>query len=150
MFIRPFRTSHDCAESVGYTVETPDNRKLSVLTDTGYVSDEMYNAVSGSDLILAESNHDIGMLRNGPYNYNLKRRILSDKGHLSNAACAELVTKLVGEGTTRLILGHLSKENNLPSLAFETTRSAMSMAGARENIDYLLSVAGDRNPVIAL
>lgn len=146
MFIRPFRTSHDCAESVGYTVETPDNRKLSVLTDTGYVSDEMYNAVSGSDLILAESNHDIGMLRNGPYNYNLKRRILSDKGHLSNAACAELVTKLVGEGTTRLILGHLSKENNLPMLAYQTSRAALETSGAEENSDYIMFVAGQNEP----
>lgn len=142
MFVRPFRTSHDCAESLGFTVETPDDRKISILTDTGYVSDEMYNAVSGSDLILAESNHDVGMLRNGPYTYALKRRILSDVGHLSNIACSELVTRLVNEGTTRIVLGHLSKENNMPALAFETNKAALQAEGAVENSDYMMYVAG--------
>ena len=142
MFVRPFRTSHDCAESLGFTVETPDDRKISVLTDTGYVSDDMYRAVSGSDLILAESNHDVGMLRNGPYTYPLKRRILSDVGHLSNIACSELVTKLVEEGTTRIVLGHLSKENNMPELAYQTSRAALESAGAHENSDYMMYVAG--------
>lgn len=142
MFVRPFRTSHDCAESLGFTVETPDDRKISILTDTGYVSDEMYNAVSGSDLILAESNHDVGMLRNGPYTYALKRRILSDVGHLSNIACSELVTRLVNEGTTRIVLGHLSKENNMPALAFETSKAALQAEGAVENSDYMMYVAG--------
>lgn len=142
MFVRPFRTSHDCAESLGFTIETPDDRKISILTDTGYVSDEMYNAVSGSDLILAESNHDVGMLRNGPYTYALKRRILSDVGHLSNIACSELVTRLVNEGTTRIVLGHLSKENNMPALAFETSKAALQAEGAVENSDYMMYVAG--------
>ncbi|MCQ2472347.1 MAG: MBL fold metallo-hydrolase [Clostridia bacterium] len=142
MFVRPFRTSHDCAESLGFTVETPDERKISVLTDTGFVSDEMYHAVSGSDLILAESNHDIGMLRNGPYTYPLKRRILSDVGHLSNIACSELVKKLVEEGTTRIVLGHLSKENNMPILAYETSRGALAEINAKENEDYMMYVAG--------
>lgn len=116
----------------------------------GHITEDFSNAVSGCDLVLLESNHDIGMLQNGPYPFFLKQRILSNFGHLSNGSCAEAAVRLVESGTTRLVLGHLSKENNLPSLAFETTRSAMSMAGARENIDYLLSVAGDRNPVIAL
>lgn len=142
MFIHPFRTSHDCAESLGFTVETPDDRKISILTDTGYVSEDMYRAVSGSDLILAESNHDVGMLRNGPYTYTLKRRILSDIGHLSNIACSELVTKLVEEGTTRVVLGHLSKENNMPALAYQTSKAALTDAGAVENSDYLMYVAG--------
>lgn len=142
MFIRSFHTSHDCAESLGFTVETPDERKISVLTDTGIVTQEMENAVAGSDLILIESNHDIGMLRNGPYNYNLKRRILSDKGHLSNVACAELVTRLVQGGTTRLVLGHLSKENNIPELAYQTSKASLETSGAKENSDYIMYVAG--------
>ncbi len=142
MFVRPFRTSHDCAESFGFTVETPDERKLSVLTDTGVITDGMKSAVSGSDLILIESNHDIGMLRNGPYTYPLKRRILSDKGHLSNAACSELVTELVEQGTTRIVLGHLSKENNIPELAFQTSFAALETAGAKIDEDYTMYVAG--------
>ena len=150
MFVRPFRTSHDCAESFGYTVETPDERKLSVLTDTGFVSEEIKAAVAGSDLILAESNHDIGMLRNGPYTYALKRRILSDKGHLSNAACSELVTSLVEQGTTRIVLGHLSKENNMPELAFQTSFAALETAGAKINEDYTMYVAGADNRMVVL
>ena len=142
MFVRSFHTSHDCAESLGFTVETPDERKISVLTDTGVVTQDMEDAVSGSDLILIESNHDIGMLRNGPYNYNLKRRILSNKGHLSNVACADLVTRLVQNGTTRLVLGHLSKENNIPELAYQTSRASLETAGAKENADYIMYVAG--------
>ncbi len=149
MLVKGFSTSHDCAESLGFTVQTPDERKISILTDTGVVSDEMYTAVQGSDLILVESNHDVGMLRNGPYTYNLKRRILSDKGHLSNLACADLVTKLVEDGTTRLVLGHLSKENNIPELAFQTSYSALETMGAKEGRDYLMYVAGlDKRQVI--
>ena len=90
------------------------------------------------------------MLRMGPYPYFLKQRILSDHGHLSNENCAKTAVRLVESGTTRLVLGHLSKENNIPSLAYETTRSAMTVAGATEGVDYLLTVAGDLNPVIAL
>lgn len=150
MFIKPFKTPHDSLESMGFTVVTSDGKRLAVATDMGHITEDFTNAVSGCDLVLLESNHDIGMLQNGPYPFFLKQRILSNFGHLSNGSCAEAAVRLVESGTTRLVLGHLSKENNLPSLAFETTRSAMSMAGARENIDYLLSVAGDRNPVIAL
>ena len=150
MFVRPFRTSHDCAESLGFTVETPDERKLSVLTDTGFISDEMKSAVTGSDLILIESNHDIGMLRNGPYTYALKRRILSDKGHLSNAACSELVAELVGSGTTRVVLGHLSKENNMPELAFQTSFAALETAGAKQDSDYNMYVAGQDMRTVVL
>ncbi|MBQ2841617.1 MAG: MBL fold metallo-hydrolase [Clostridia bacterium] len=150
MFVRAFRTPHDSRESTGYSIVTPDGKRLSVATDIGTVTDSIMSAVYGSDLILLESNHDVGMLQNGPYPYFLKQRILSNYGHLSNERCAEAAVKLMEAGTTRFVLGHLSKENNIPSLAFETTHAAMTMAGAKENIDYLLSVAGNNNPVIAL
>lgn len=150
MFIRPFKTPHDSRESNGFSIVTPDGKRLAVATDIGKINDTIMDSVYGSDLVLLESNHDVGMLRNGPYPFFLKERILSDHGHLSNESCAETAVKLMESGTTRFVLGHLSKENNIPALAFETTRSAMRMAGAVENIDYLLSVAGDNNPVIAL
>lgn len=149
MFIRPFRTPHDSNESTGFGIITPDSKRISVATDIGTVTDTVMEAIYGSDLILLESNHDIGMLQNGPYPFFLKERILSNHGHLSNEKCAETAVKLLESGTTRFVLGHLSKENNIPSLAFETTKAAMTMAGAKENADYLLSVAGDLNPVIA-
>lgn len=150
MFIRPFRTPHDSRESTGYTIVTPDSKRIAIATDIGKVTDTVMDAIFGCDLVLLESNHDVGMLRNGPYPYFLKERILSDHGHLSNESCADTAVKLMESGTTRFVLGHLSKENNIPALAYETTRAAMRMAGAVENIDYLLSVAGDNNPVIAL
>ena len=150
IFIRPFRTPHDSRESTGFSVVTPDGKRLAVATDIGEVTDTVMNAIFGCDLVLLESNHDVGMLRNGPYPYFLKERILSKFGHLSNECCAETAVRLMESGTTRFVLGHLSKENNIPALAFETTRAAMRMAGAVENIDYLLSVAGNDNPVITL
>ncbi len=150
IFVKSFRTPHDSRESTGYSIVTPDGKRIAVATDIGTVTDTVMNAIYGCDLVLLESNHDVRMLQNGPYPYFLKERILSNHGHLSNEKCAETAVKLVESGTTRFVLGHLSKENNMPSLAFETTHAAMTMAGAKENIDYLLSVAGDRNPVIAL
>lgn len=149
-FVMPFATSHDSAESCGYVVTTSDDRKIAVATDTGIVTDSTKKAVDGCDLILAESNHDIGMLRNGSYPYMLKRRILSDVGHLSNAACSEFVTELVKNGTTRIILGHLSKENNIPELAFQTSKAALDCAGAVQFRDYILKVAGSPEPELVV
>ena len=149
MFVKAFKTPHDSRESTGYSIVTPDSKRIAVATDIGEVNDTVMNAIYGCDLVLLESNHDVGMLQNGPYPYFLKERILSNHGHLSNENCAKTAVKLVESGTTRIVLGHLSKENNIPSLAYETTHAAMSMAGARENIDYLLTVAGDLNPVIS-
>lgn len=88
MEIRPFATSHDSLSSFGYAVNLPDGRRISVATDLGYVSDEVHQAIHGSDLVLLESNYDEAMLRCGPYPYPLKRRIASDSGHLSNDSSA--------------------------------------------------------------
>lgn len=140
--IVPFRTSHDSAESCGYIVTTSDDRRIAVATDTGIITDEMKATIMGCDLVLAESNHDVGMLRNGKYPYLLKRRILSDVGHLSNIDCSKFITELVKNGTTRIVLGHLSKENNIPELAYQTSKSALDCAGAVQFKDYILKVAG--------
>lgn len=141
IFVKPFRTSHDAAESCGYVIETPDGRKISVATDLGVMTSTVHNAICGSDLVLLESNHDIRMLENGPYPYPLKKRILGEKGHLSNDSCADEAVKLIESGTTRLILGHLSKENNFPELAYQTTYASLTCAGAKEDSDYILKVA---------
>ncbi len=145
MYIKPFRTSHDAKESFGYTIVTADERRVAVTTDTGILTDEIMNAIFGSDLVMIESNHDVAMLQNGPYDYWLKRRILSDLGHLSNDSCATAVKTLVNGGTTRIFLGHLSKENNYPPLAYQTTYSALCEIGAQEGTDYILKVAGTQD-----
>lgn len=136
-----FRNSHDAASPCGYSVTTPDERKITVLTDTGVVTAEAYKAARGSDLILLESNHDEQMLKTGPYDYMLKQRILSDRGHLSNRAGAEAAVRFVTEGTSRLVLGHVSRENNTPELAFNETNDALLSAGFVPGRDYTLTVA---------
>lgn len=150
MQVKAFRTSHDSRESAGFTVTTPDQKRIAVATDTGIVTQEMADALRGCDLVMLESNHDVRMLQNGEYPYFLKRRILSDYGHLSNESCAAFAVNLVESGTARLVLGHLSRENNMPQLAYETTKQTLEAAGAAINKDYLLSIAGADCKVIGL
>jgi len=143
--ITRFATSHDCEGSSGYTAQTPDGRRVAVCTDLGFISDDVRAALSGCDLVLLESNHDVRMLQNGPYPYYLKRRILGDHGHLSNDDCAHTLPWLVERGTTRFVLGHLSRENNYPELALATARAQFTSAGMAEGDDYLLSAAAAHN-----
>ena len=142
MAITHFRTSHDAAESCGYTVDCRDGRKITLATDTGIITPEIHSAMDGADLVYIESNHDISMLYAGAYPYPLKQRIASDKGHLSNEVCAAELPALARGGTTRFVLGHLSAENNMPLLARQTAVCEFSKYGIREGSDYLLSVAG--------
>lgn len=147
MFIRPFHTPHDSRESLGFTVETADGNRIAVATDIGTVTDEVLSNITCCQLVMLESNHDVRMLQNNPnYPYILKRRILSDRGHLSNDVCAKTAANLIESGTTRLILGHLSKENNMPELAYQSTYSALSARGMEEGSDYILRVAGTGMP----
>lgn len=142
-YVRPFRTPHDANESFGYTVELPDGSRLAVATDMGCVTDEVLGSLVGCRMVLLESNHDVRMLQVNPnYPYPLKRRILSDRGHLSNEVCSETAVSLAESGTTHIILGHLSKQNNLPDLAYRCTLDALALAGLAEGRDFRLSVAG--------
>ncbi len=146
MFIKPFKTSHDCADGRGYTVTGSDgSTKVAVATDTGIVTPEIMNSIMGCNLVYIESNHDVNMLKNGDYYFELKKRILSDKGHLSNDACAEVLKTLVNKGTTQFVLAHLSKENNTPHLAYDTSINALLEMGALVNRDFQLRVAEPEN-----
>lgn len=141
MEIMRFETSHDCAGSSGYTFILPDNRKISVCTDLGVVTDGVRKALSGSDAVLLESNHDIDMLKTGPYPHELKMRIMSDTGHISNNACAAELPNFLKNGTKRFILGHLSQKNNTPLLALSCAEAALIDMGAENGRDYILTVA---------
>ena len=121
--VTAFHTSHDTDESVGYRIE--GEGVYAHATDTGCVTEGMRRFLTGADTVLLESNHDEDMLRYGPYPFRLKKRILSDRGHLSNAACAAFARELAESGTRRIILGHLSRENNTPQKALETSRAAL-------------------------
>ena len=145
MLIRSFRTPHDVNESCGFRIELPDERTAAIATDIGHMTNEIMNSLLGCDLVMLESNHDIGMLENGPYPYYLKRRILSDYGHLSNLACADVASQLIERGTTRLFLAHLSTENNIPDLAYQTSYSAIYETGAVLDRDYILKVNPKEN-----
>lgn len=144
--IECFPISHDAADPVGYTVTLPNGRRVTVSTDLGVVTEEVRNAVLGSDTILLESNHDVNMLYNGPYPYPLKRRIAGDKGHLNNDAAAEMAAELLESGTQEIILGHLSSNNNIPELAFQTSAASLKQDGAELGLDIRLNVA-PRNDV---
>lgn len=123
-----FRTNHDTDESVGYRVE--GSACFAIATDTGVIDDTIRAGLYGADAVLIESNHDEQMLRDGAYPAYLKRRILSERGHLSNDACASLAKELALRGTGKIILGHLSKANNTPQKAMEAAEKALSGTGA--------------------
>ncbi len=139
--VTAFATPHDSRQCYGYRVESYEGKTAALATDIGYVTDEVVQGVTGCQLVHIESNHDVEMLQNGPYPYSLKQRILGQGGHLSNDACSEILPRLVATGTTRLILAHLSAQNNLPSLAKETAVSALTKRGYTVGRDCLLSVA---------
>ncbi len=132
--------SHDAKEPVSYALYM-DNMKISVATDMGYVTDTVRDNLKGSDLLFIESNHDVDKLKKGRYSWPLKKRILSDVGHLSNEACATVVRKCVSQGTKQVVLGHLSQENNLPHLAYNASKNTLEDLGCVVGRDVFLSVA---------
>lgn len=139
-----FFTSHDAKESCGYKIELPD-RKIAVATDSGYISDATLETLKDCDLVLLESNYDEDMLLGGPYPLDLIYRIKSKNGHLSNTDCAETAVCLVENGVTHIVLGHLSRENNTPDIAYSCTHSALTRAGFVDGKDFVLSVAEPEN-----
>ncbi len=141
--VEPFKTSHDTTESTCFRITDKEKRKITLATDLGYISDTVFSYLSGSDAVILESNHDVGMLKNGPYPYLLKRRIMSDKGHLSNDVCSDALPKLVQSGTTRFLLAHLSRENNYPDLAYHCAVAKLMENNMMRDKDYTLNVAAE-------
>lgn len=139
MEINCFDTPHDTQASCGYKIKFDDGRSCAVCTDLGRVTPTVDENILGCDLVLLESNYDPDMLKKGPYPYYLKERILSDFGHLSNQNCAVQARRLIENGTTRIILGHLSQENNTPSIAEKTTLE--NLWDMKRNSDYILKIA---------
>lgn len=141
MTVKRFNTSHDCNGSSGYTFTLSDSNKIAVCTDLGVVTDEVRDALGGSKTVLIEANHNIEMLKKGPYPPHLKMRILSDKGHLSNNACAAELPNLLKSGAVNFVLGHISKNNNTPLLALSSARASLADIGAKKDQDYTLFAA---------
>ena len=113
------KTSHDAEDSVGYIINN-DKKSVVYITDTGYINRKYYQVLENRQVYIFESNHDIEMLNNGRYPFALRQRILSDKGHLSNYDSAKYLAKFIGPNTKKIILAHLSEENNTEELALNT------------------------------
>lgn len=123
----PVSVWHDAADPVAYRFDK-QNQSIGILTDSGKYDQKIVERMQGLDILLIEANHDVHMLQAGSYPYYLKRRILSDHGHLSNESTGRLLNQLLSEKMQYVVLGHLSKENNYPDLAYETVRLEVDLA----------------------
>lgn len=139
MVVHVFNIPHDIAGSVSYTVHDNET-KFGIATDSGYVSDEIIENLTGCESVIVEANHDVDMLMSGPYPYPLKRRILSDRGHLSNKLCGELCARLAHLGTKSFWLGHLSEKNNVPEVAYREVHGILTESGYNVGADIALNV----------
>jgi len=128
--VRAFRTLHDAAEPLGFTVAA-DGRRVAIVTDTGLFTDDILFSVAGADVLVLEANHDTEMLREGPYPWHLKQRILSEQGHLSNAQAAQALRRVFETDARKrvVLLAHLSAENNTPQIAERTVCMMLAREG---------------------
>lgn len=126
MTVCSFELSHDSAACVGYRIDTDDGGSFGIATDTGYVTEGMEAALCGCESVILESNYDEDMLKFGSYPPDVKRRIGSRRGHLANPECAKFASRLAVRGTTRFMLGHISRENNTPETALLTVKKALA------------------------
>ena len=118
------RISHD-VEGVGFIIEN-NNKSLVYITDTGYINRKYLPLMKNKNLYIIESNHDEEMLMNGPYPYILKQRVISDHGHLSNTTTANYLSEIIGKNTEKIVLAHISENNNTPELAYNTTKDILA------------------------
>ncbi len=139
--ITSFKLPHDSACCIGYAFES-ENKKISILTDCGKLDNQILEIISASQLAYLESNHNIKMLKENPnYSPLLKRRILSNFGHLSNDACAAAIKYLVKTGVKQIVLSHLSRENNSPEVAYCDVTNYLKDFGIIEGVNIKIDVA---------
>lgn len=144
--IKSFNIPHDAIAPVGYTVSSA-GKNASVVTDFGVFTEEIRDNIIDSDIILLESNHDVNMLRMGPYPYKLKLRVLGENGHLSNEDCGSAIVSLLkNDKKKQIVLGHLSGTNNHPDLAYQTVVDVLSANGIKPGDDVILQLASRHNP----
>ncbi|MGL4345932.1 MAG: MBL fold metallo-hydrolase [Cellulosilyticaceae bacterium] len=138
--VLPYKIYHDATDPVGYVFEY-NNKKMSFATDLGKVDRYIINQIQGSHGILLEFNHDVNMLEASSYPFPLKRRILGDEGHLCNELAAKVLAYIYHDQLEWAILGHLSKENNLPDLAYLCAKNALEEQNIRIGTDIDVEVA---------
>ncbi|HWR08559.1 MBL fold metallo-hydrolase [Sporomusa sp.] len=135
--IEPFSISHDAADPVGFRLYAGDT-KVCVATDLGFVTPTVKDALALSDVLVLESNHDLDMLQNGSYPWHLKKRIMSNRGHLANTDAGWALARLNRKAHTDVFLAHLSRENNRPELAEETVANILTTQGCKLGQDITL------------
>ncbi len=146
LIVRAFPVSHDAIDPVAYTVSDRKS-KVGVVTDLGVYDDSIVEEMTGCRAFLAEANHDIKMLQVGPYPYELKRRILGERGHLSNEVCGQLISRILNDNIEGILLGHLSKDNNYDRLAYETVKQEIDAADNRyKSSDFNIAIANADEP----
>ena len=133
----PISIPHDAADPVAYNIANAE-KKISIATDIGHIDKNLVNNLVGSNFILLESNYDFELLKNSSYPYNLKQRIAGPFGHLSNDDAAELVNYLNTQNLNNVMFGHLSKENNTPEQAYQTTMNKLIKKDLK---DFTLQIA---------
>ena len=121
IMVETFNTSHDAKGSRGYII-TCDDKSMVYVTDTGYINQKILPKISNKELYIFESNHDVEMLMHGRYPAWLKQRVSSDVGHLSNGQAGTYLSSIIGDRTKKVVLAHLSQENNTPEIALETVK----------------------------
>ena len=150
--VNPVKISNDANETCAYRISN-DLRSVGICTDLGTYNDYIIDSFRGVNAILLEANHDVNMLQVGRYPYQLKRRILSDKGHLSNENSGRLLCEILHDDLSTIMLGHLSEENNLAELAYETVRLEILMNECKykpEDFELLVASRTDRSKLIAV
>lgn len=145
--VSPFTIPHDAADPVGFVFQA-EGVRMAVATDLGYITPNVKMQLKGVDLLLLESNHDLEMLRDGPYPWSVKQRVLSRVGHLSNEAAGEFLESAYDGQATYVILGHLSESNNLPDLARVTAERAL--VGRASLLANRLMLAGQHEPLVPI
>lgn len=145
--ITPISLSHDAPDIKGYLLES-GKKSLVHITDTGYINNKYIDLLKDKNAYIFESNHDIKMLMDGKYQFHLKQRILSDKGHLSNKDSAYYLSKLIGKNTEKVILIHLSKDNNTPELAYDCFKEMINKT--EYNIEPIISSPIERTDLVTI
>lgn len=122
--INIIKTSHDAGESLGFIIKH-NNKSLAYITDTGYINSKYFDLLKNKTVYMIESNHDVKMLREGPYPYFLQQRVIGDKGHLSNKQTSDYLCKFIGKDTNKIVLTHISEKNNTEEKVLETFNEAL-------------------------
>ncbi|MCK9328935.1 MAG: MBL fold metallo-hydrolase [Candidatus Cloacimonetes bacterium] len=136
LIVNPFLSSHDAVDSCNFVIHPfdNDNKQLTIATDLGFAHNLLKNYLKQSSTIILESNHDVDMLMNGPYEWHLKQRILSKLGHLSNIQASEIVENIITDSLKRIFLAHLSEINNTPQIAYKQMENTLSYLQAKTDL----------------